>query len=381
IVLIPLLVIALLSTPSSAQAQERVTSPVESALCLPGVYTEAPEDCLPLGPSAYLTEMAASGITLPLESLPIETPDPSLTYVPYNYGRVNTGPAPVFNSLEAAIEGKHPSRYIDTGFNYVSYTNVETDDKGRKFYLIGLNEWMRGADLTGNIATGTFQGVTLTTTPKHKFGWVLFPIETQIAPDFNAAYTGKQYDRWEMVQVYEIKQVEDFNWYLIGPDEWVDERYIGVIYPNTTPPEGVDNGRWIDINLFEQTIAVYQDYQMVFATLISTGVPGFWTRPGLFQIYDKLETTPMTGAFEADRSDFYYLEDVPWTMYFDEARALHGAYWHTKLGYVQSHGCVNLSPGDSAWFYNWGQVGDWVYVWDPSGDTPTDPSLYGSGGA
>ena len=77
--------------------------------------------------------------------------------------------------------------------------------------------------------------------------------------------------------------------------------------------------------------------------------------------------------------DFYYLEDVPWTMYYDEARALHGAYWHNFFGYPQSHGCVNLSDGDAHWLYNWASVGDFVYVFDPSGKTPTDSSLFGTG--
>lgn len=81
----------------------------------------------------------------------------------------------------------------------------------------------------------------------------------------------------------------------------------------------------------------------------------------------------------SDLSDFYYLDNVPWTMYFDQARALHGAYWRTRFGYPQSHGCVNLSLGDAHWLFNWATVGDWVYVHDPSGKTPTDPSLYGAG--
>ena len=75
-------------------------------------------------------------------------------------------------------------------------------------------------------------------------------------------------------------------------------------------------------------------------------------------------------------TDFYYLDNVPWTMYFDKARALHGAYWRTRFGYPQSHGCVNLSVGDAHWLYNWANEGDWVYVHDPSGLTPTDPALY-----
>ncbi len=176
------------------------------------------------------------------------------------------------------------------------------------------------------------------------------------------------------------KLVGNELWYMIGPDDWIPQKYVAKVIPNPIPPKGVNNQRWIDINLDEQTLAVYDNRQLVFATIIASGSDPFWTRPGLFQIYNKLETTPMTGSFEADRSDAYYLEDVPWTMYFDEARALHGAYWRAKMGYPQSHGCVNLAVGDARWLFEWAQNGDWVFVWDPSGETPTDPSLYGAGG-
>ena len=51
------------------------------------------------------------------------------------------------------------------------------------------------------------------------------------------------------------------------------------------------------------------------------------------------------------------------------------------LGFPQSHGCVNLTVGDSRWIFDWAQEGDWVYVWDPSGKTPVDPNAYTQGGA
>ncbi len=89
----------------------------------------------------------------------------------------------------------------------------------------------------------------------------------------------------------------------------------------------------------------------------------------------------MAGSFTADHSDFYYLEDVPWILYYDQSRAIHGSYWHNGYGYPRSHGCVNMSPFDSHWIYNWAEEGTWVYVYDPSGRTPTDAELYGAGGA
>ena len=93
--------------------------------------------------------------------------------------------------------------------------------------------------------------------------------------------------------------------------------------------------------------------QLVFATLVSTGVAPFWTRPGVFQIRIKKPAEKMTKAYTPGDPDFYYIEDVPWTMYFDEDRALHGAYWHNFFGYERSHGCVNLSISAARWVFRW----------------------------
>jgi lipoprotein-anchoring transpeptidase ErfK/SrfK len=144
-------------------------------------------------------------------------------------------------------------------------------------------------------------------------------------------------------------------------------------------PAGVTGNRWIEVNLEQQTLSVYDNNRLVFATMTSTGVASFWTRPGLFQIYEKKPTETMSGSTEADRSDYYYLQDVPWTMYFDEQRALHGAYWHNMFGYTMSHGCVNLSVGDAHWLYDWAKLKDFVYVYDPSGMTPVNSASFGAG--
>jgi hypothetical protein len=349
-------------------------------LCLPTGDSGLASECQELGPSSYLKRMSKLGLTFPLRALPAREPDGDLSYVPYAYARVTADEGRIYESLEAAIDGKIVASTIELGFNYVSYTNVAEVD-GKKYYQINYNQWMSGADLSSGVAYTHFMGLEFEFTPARKFGWILQANVAKQAPGVNSADSNLSLVRWDVIQVYDIQEAGGLSWYMIGPDVWIDSRNAALVYPVHKAPKGVDNGRWIEINLYEQTVSVYENNQLVYATLVSTGVPGFWTRPGLFQITEKLETTPMTGSFELDRSDFYFLQDVPWTMYFDEARALHGAYWHTKLGYEQSHGCANLSTGDARWFYDWANVGDWVYVWDASGVTPTDPGLYGSGGA
>jgi lipoprotein-anchoring transpeptidase ErfK/SrfK len=223
-----------------------------------------------------------------------------------------------------------------------------------------------------------FQGLQFRKTPPNAFAWPL-PFYTDSIPVYRApSYSAPLTDRViypyaEVVQVYATQSGDGVEWNMIGPNQWVEARIFATVTPNTTPPDGVTTGRWIDIDLAEQTLAVYDNYQLVFATVIASGLEPFWTRPGLFQIYQKKETETMRNN---DPTDYYYLDNVPWTMYFDKARALHGAYWRTRFGYPQSHGCVNLSVGDAHWLFNWAHEGDYVWVHDPTGLTPTDPALY-----
>jgi len=64
------LLVALLSIGNlSVRAQGTIPTAPEpqdgSVVCPPGIYTSTPYDCLPLGPSEYLTQNAAQGIPYP----------------------------------------------------------------------------------------------------------------------------------------------------------------------------------------------------------------------------------------------------------------------------------------------------------------------------
>lgn len=377
-----LTIMMLLSTFIPAQAENAASTQPEpyggDILCPPEIYPAGSEDCVVGGPAQVLTDWAAQGITFPAQPISMYTPPANLAEIPYFYARVNDGPANLFSSLPTE-PGASPTRILEGGLRYISYMNrVETN--AGLFYQMQTGEWIDG----GSVARATppsFQGVLFHTAPTISFGWILSTVRSRPAAGYSAPESGPEYYRFNIVHVYETVTVDGVEWCLIGVNEWMEKRFIARVIPNTTPPAGVTTGRWIEINLYEQTLMVYDNYQLIFATLVSTGVDPFFTQPGLFQIYEKTDSENMSGSFEADRSDYYYLESVPYTMYFDQARALHGAYWHSVFGYMRSHGCVNMSIADSHWLYDWAQVGEWVYVWDPSGQTPTDPNYYGQGGA
>jgi len=343
-----------------------------AVVCAPDVYVIAPDDCLPFGPSTYITEMAKLGLTFPQRALPAYKPDPSLTQLPYFYFKMEEDNVPVLSGPG----GDDTGQYFLPGFVYVSY--IDRVDTGHGiYYMLQSGGWIPGKGArVGEYSA--FQGLQFRSTPPNAFAWPLpfytGSIPVYSAPGYNAPLTEKiLYPYVDIVQVYDTQNANGVDWNMIGPGQWVEARIFAAVTPNTTPPEGVTTGRWIDVDLVEQTLAVYDNYQLVFATVIATGLEPFWTRPGLFQIYIKKETETMRNN---DPTDYYYLDNVPWTMYFDKARALHGAYWRTRFGYPQSHGCVNLSVGDAHWLFNWAHEGDYVYVHDPSGQTPTDPALY-----
>ncbi len=352
-----------------------------TALCLPDAYLLDPEQCLPLGPSQILTGFAQQGISYPPRPLPASRPARELTINPINIAKLNllaNEPGYIYATLADAAAGNNPVRQIAAGegLRYMSYVQ-QTDVDGNHFIQLKTGEWMRASPA----GYSYFQGLAFYKTPTTNFGWMVDHATPRSQPSWNAPEVGDMIYRETVIQILEIVEAEDMEWYRVGPDQWVARQDARRVKVNTTPPAGVTGNRWIEVNLYDQTLLVYDNRQLVFATLIASGGEPFYTRPGLFKIFQKKPLETMSGAFESDKRDYYYLEDVPWTMYFDQARALHGAYWRAWYGFPGTHGCVNLSIGDAAWLFQWANEGDPVYVWDPSGETPVDPSLYTSGGA
>ncbi len=343
----------------------------ELPLCLPGMPADG--SCLALGPAQTVAEMKAMGIPYPMRELPAAQPPAEMAVMPVSIARINlpeVEPAPVYASFDDAVAENNPVRYIPPGrLRFVRFI-FRRDHNNRPYVQLSSGEWMRAAPT----AYTNFQGLEFYENPRNDFGWIVSydPISSYLEPRFNAPSSGHTYNRGDVIQVYSSVQEGDYIWYKIGLDEWIHHLAAAVVVVNPTRPEGVTRDRWVEIDLFAQTLSIYEDGRLVFATVLATGRPPFYTRPGVFEIYKMQEVGPMQGSFEADGSDFYYLEDVPWVIYYDGSIALHSTYWHFGYGFPQSHGCVNLSPGDANWLFQWADLGDYVWVHDPSGQTPTD---------
>ena len=59
---------------------------------------------------------------------------------------------------------------------------------------------------------------------------------------------------------------------------------------------------------------------------------------------------------------YYYLPNVPCTMYFYKGYGLHGTYWHNNFGHPMSHGCVNMKTEEACTLFDWASVGTRVNV-------------------
>lgn len=366
----------------AASAKEGVEPPPDTRdyVCAPRLQLRQPQRCPSYGPGGKLAELAQLGLLSPAP-LPAAAIDQSLGYFPFSYAKVGSGPVSFYSSAEDAASGGGGVSSIGKGFVYVSY-NDRLERAGSTIYATS-NGYVRGSQVS-RVEVPRSVGLVFERTPDRPFAWVIAggtcpSREPGGAPDYSR---GPCFTRNTVVQIYGEQQVGEWKWYRIGPDDWIEQRLLAVVNPDPTPPEGVDpQDRWISVNLYEQTVTAYEAGVLKFATAASTGRNGFWTKPGLFQVWAKLERTDMSGGVPGDPNNYYFLQDIPWVLYFDQGRALHGTYWHAKFGTPTSRGCVNLGFADANWIFDFAQEGSWVYIFDPSGNTPTDPSLYGPGGA
>lgn len=218
---------------------------------------------------------------------------------------------------------------------------------------------------TGAISTlrtgATFQGTRLEASAHLPAAYsisAITPTFTQVGTAMHAAGRAPRLTFFQLTGDPPVRMGVD-EYYRTSDGVFVRARNVRLITGHEPPTDLAPGEKWIDVNLDHQSLVAYEGTTPVYVTLISSGLrrrgsptQNYETIQGGFRIQSKHVATTMDGN---SNDGPYSIEDVPWVMYFEQSFALHGAFWHNGFGYMHSHGCVNLSPPDARWVFNWSE--------------------------
>lgn len=119
--------------------------------------------------------------------------------------------------------------------------------------------------------------------------------------------------------------------------------------------EAVRPAGWIDVDLSEQVVYIYEGDEIIRRFIVSTGTKRAPTIIGIFRAYEFHETTNMSG-------EGYFIPNVNYVIYFYKGYSFHAADWHDQFGEPMSIGCINMREVDAAWLFSWARIGTLVNI-------------------
>jgi len=165
-------------------------------------------------------------------------------------------------------------------------------------------------------------------------------------------------------RVIEAKPDDGNNlWYKVADDRkgsdpyWILARHLRMMQPHELAPIHPGANKRIEVSLEQQRIDCYEDDQVVFSVLCSSGGAGFATPKGDHAAVYKMPSRhmysdPETEAFSDP--NYFDLPGVPFNTFITtEGHAIHGTFWHGDYGRPRSHGCLNVTPDAARWIFRW----------------------------
>jgi hypothetical protein len=283
------------------------------------------------------------------------TTDPVLrvvepTPLPYKYAMVLVEEGtlvPMWASVEDLRMHAEPERQLARGDTIALAPNTEQFE-GSNYYVTVDDKVVPTAGLKVVENYSEWQGIPLTDV-KLPFGWVT----PQKGSVFDAP-KGKKIDQVERrtrLEILEEMTVGTSRWLRIGEGRWMKSGELNEVRLSTRPEGTGVHAQWFDVDLGEQTVVAYSNDKPVYATLTASGREPNHTPLGNYPVWGKATAITMKSQEYDDIP--YYVNKVPWVMFFQAHNALHGAYWHDRFGITKSHGCVNLAPKDAHAVFDW----------------------------
>ncbi len=303
-----------------------------------------------IGPLAWVCTS-----TLKPASEPPSAPAPPTVRegLPLDYYFVNAQGSLGYASLQDAGQVAPITRY-EPGFA-LAMTEFSRQADGERYGRTQHGAWVPLRDLVP-IGAPARLGVTLSDEGKAP-AWVIAEhARLRQSPSRGARIAGTV-PHHQRVEVSERREEGKTTWLRISDDGWLPDRDVAQWRPSPPPAELAEGEPWIDVDLEEQVVTAYAGAHPLYAAPASTGRgpegSELATPRGLFRIWIKLRTSTMDNFEQLEARELYAIEAVPWVMFFDAGYGLHGAFWHNHFGEKRSHGCVNLTPADAQWFFEW----------------------------
>lgn len=159
------------------------------------------------------------------------------------------------------------------------------------------------------------------------------------------------------------KDQAGYLWYKLNDDRpkatpyYALGRHLRHIDPEELVPLNPGLEKRIEVDLGQQRINAYENGQLVFSTLTSSGGEGLETPRGEWWVVLKQPSRHMYSDPEQEvfsDPNYFDLPGVPFNIFFTTmGHAIHGTYWHGGFGRPRSHGCLNVTPEAARWFFRW----------------------------
>jgi len=165
-------------------------------------------------------------------------------------------------------------------------------------------------------------------------------------------------EKGQFVSVYK----SNFKTKPLPLQEWSKDLSLRLEQAKEFTEAKIQTGKYIDVNLKSQTMAIFEDGKLVDAFLISSGKAGMETPLGEQKIYNKHPKAwsnryglymPYWNAIVADGK--VGIHELPeWPNGYKEGQ--------NHLGIAVSHGCIRLGVGPAKTVFDWAPIGTPVIV-------------------
>ncbi len=271
--------------------------------------------------------------------------------VPDRYGRIRRTGAPYFSNL-TDLDANKPAGTFHHG-DMIQLREFK-NHKGKPYWVTGKRWLVWDQDVLG-YKVPEYHGIDLRKLRLNLPAAVVRSRTSGLvaldAPGGSEISGVKPISHYSLRAIYDRKRLDKALFYRVK-EGWIPARRVLSAWPAKKIPPGLGPcEKWIELNISMQTLVAYEGEEPVYMAPFSSGNKKYPTRYGIFRIWAKKAISDMTSAMGS--ADRYSVDDVPWAMFFFLGQAMHAAYWHTDFGNRRSHGCVNLTPIDAKWLYDW----------------------------